>query len=138
MLFILGKIWEIDRSSLKKLFLMAKNMSQKSDRETLISQAIEYVRTLRSDIPWKIISEVEQEVLGKERSMIKPFQFSIDRATEKGIKKGRKEGIEKGIEKGREDVALNMLKEGMNVSQVSKITGMSKDKIKALQTKKAS
>ena len=82
--------------------------------------------------------------------MIKPFQFSIDRATEKGIekgiKKGRKEGIEKGIEKGREegreegieDVALNMLKEGMNVSQVSKITGMSKDKIKALQTKKAS
>ena len=78
--------------------------------------------------------------------MIKPFQFSIDRATEKGIekgiKKGRKEGIEKGIVKGREegieDVALNMLKEGMNVSQVSKITGMSKDKIKALQTKKAS
>ena len=109
---------------------------------------------LRSDIPWKIISEVEQEVLGKESRMIKPFQFSIDRATEKGIekgirkgrkegiekgiRKGRKEGIEKGIEKGIEDVALNMLKEGMNVSQVSKITGMSKDKIKALQIKKAS
>ena len=46
MLFILGKIWEFDRSSLKKLFLMAKNMSQKSDRKTLINQAIEYVRTL--------------------------------------------------------------------------------------------
>ena len=138
MLFILGKIWEFDRSSLKKLFLMAKNMSQKSDRKTLINQAIEYVMTLRSDVPWKIISEVEQEVLGKESCMIKPFQFSIDRATEKGIEKGLKKGIKKGREEGIEDVALNMLKEGMNVSQVSKITGMSKDKIKALQTKKAS
>ena len=83
MLFILGKIWEIDKwevdkSSLKKLFLMTENISQKSDRETLIKQAIEYVKNFRSDVTWKIISEVEQEVLGKESSMIKPFQFSID------------------------------------------------------------
>ena len=141
MLFILGNIWEVDKPVLCKLFSMVKKISHKSDRATLVSQAIEYVRTFKSDITWKILLEVEQEVLGQEESMIKPFQFSIDQAAEKGLKKGlrkgRKEGIEKGIEKGLEKVALNLLKEGMNASQISKVTGMSKDEVKALQIKKA-
>ena len=65
--------------------------------------------------------------------MIKPFQFSIDQAAEKGLKKGLRKGRKEGLEK----VALNLLKEGMNASQISKVTGMSKDEVKALQIKKA-
>ena len=46
-------------------------------------------------------------------------------AYEEGMKKGRKEGMEK--------VAQNMLKENLNISLISTMTGLSKDDILKLK-----
>ena len=80
--------------------------------------------------------------LAKE-SMIQSFNLSIEKVAEKkGLKKGREKGLERGLERGREEtqreIALNLLKKGIEVSDISEITSISEDEIKALQSKKAS
>ena len=88
--------------------------------------------------------------LAKE-SMIQSFNLLIEQVAEKkglkkGIERGRGEGLEEGIERGRgegreetqREIALSMLKKGIKVSDISEITGISEDEIKALQSKKTS
>jgi len=48
------------------------------------------------------------------------------------IQKAKAEGIEEGIEKGIHQVAKAMLKEGISVTQVSKITRLSEEEIKKI------
>jgi len=45
----------------------------------------------------------------------------------------RKEGLEKGLEKGRKAVAITMLKEGMNIEEISKITKLDKKEIELMK-----
>ncbi|GJM72143.1 hypothetical protein HMSSN036_43590 [Paenibacillus macerans] len=45
------------------------------------------------------------------------------REYEEGLKEGREEGLEKGIVKA----ALNMLREGMEIPLVAKVTGLSEE-----------
>ncbi len=47
--------------------------------------------------------------------------------------KGRWEGEREGLKKGRQEIVLNMLKEKINVSVISKVTGLSKKAIKKLK-----
>ena len=59
---------------------------------------------------------------------------------EKGLKKGKEEGIKVGIEKGIEkgaknekiNIAKNMLKEGLDIKLISKLSGLSIEEIKNL------
>ena len=41
--------------------------------------------------------------------------------------------LEEGMQKGREKIALNMLKEGFEVSIVSKVTGLSEEDLARLE-----
>ena len=53
-----------------------------------------------------------------------------------GKKEGKEEGIKEGIKEGKEEIAGNMIKEGIPTEQISKITGLNISKIKQLKTKK--
>ena len=76
--------------------------------------------------------------LAKE-SMIQSFNLSIEKVAEKkGLKKGLERGREEGREETQREIALNLLKKGIEVSDISEITSISEDEIKALQSKKAS
>ena len=50
-----------------------------------------------------------------------------------GFKEGVEKGIEKGMEKGQSLIALNMLRDGMDFSVVSKYTGIPTEKLKELE-----
>ncbi len=56
---------------------------------------------------------------------------------DEGIRKGLKEGLEKGVKEGLEqsknEIAKNMLKENMDISLISKLTGLSKEQINNLK-----
>ena len=58
-------------------------------------------------------------------------------AREEGLKEGYQQGIErgleKGIEKGIEQTVINMLNEGMDISLISKVTGMTEEDINRLK-----
>ena len=40
--------------------------------------------------------------------------------------------VNRGIEKGKKELVMNMLKQGLDVPFISKVTGLSKEKIKKL------
>ena len=60
---------------------------------------------------------------------------SYDTGLEEGMEKGIKQGIEQGIEKRNIEIAKNMLKEKIEISLISKMTGLSVDTIKELDLK---
>ena len=84
------------------------------------------------------IKALQSKKIAKE-SMIQSFNLLIEQVAEKkGLKKGREEGLERGREENQREIALNLLKKGIEVSDISEITGISEDEIKALQSKKTS
>ena len=46
--------------------------------------------------------------------------------------RGIKQGIEKGVEQGKKELVMTMLKQGLDVSFISKVTGLSKEDIRKL------
>jgi predicted transposase/invertase (TIGR01784 family) len=68
----------------------------------------------------------------------------MDKVMEIGMEKGMEKGIEKGLNQGRqegrleatEDLARNMLDSRLPAEQVSKITGLSLERINELRIKK--
>ena len=54
---------------------------------------------------------------------------------EEGMEKGKKEGMQEGIQQGMEKLVLNMLKEGTEISFISKVSGWTIDRILKLKDK---
>ena len=52
---------------------------------------------------------------------------------EQGLEQGREQGLEQGMQQNRQAIALNMLKEGLDIALICKITGLSEKELKALQ-----
>jgi predicted transposase/invertase (TIGR01784 family) len=50
------------------------------------------------------------------------------------LREGKQEGKEEGRQEGIEEVACNMLKNGLNIELVAKLTGLSVDKVQQLQS----
>ena len=133
-LFILGNVWEVNRKVIEKLFLMIKKLPEKKDREALFHLAVNYIMSFdkgpnkgNRKLHWEIILEVEKDVFKEEKGMIQQFKLSIEKTAEK---KGRKET--------QREIAMKLLKKGMEVSYISEITGISEDEVKNLQNKEAS
>jgi len=57
----------------------------------------------------------------------------INEIEERGEKKGIEKGMEKGIEKGKIETAIKMLKEGVDIAFISRITDLPVEKINDLQ-----
>ena len=61
----------------------------------------------------------------KDEEMIKNTQ--LRRAKEDGISEGISQGISQGIDAGKKEVAKSMIKEGLELETISKLTGLSMD-----------
>ena len=69
------------------------------------------------------IEEAQEEGLAK----------GMAEGLEQGIKQGIKQGIEQGIEQEKENTVKNMLKENIDIEIISKVTGLSIEKINKLK-----
>jgi predicted transposase YdaD len=72
---------------------------------------------------------------GFEEGIEKGIQKGIAEGIEKGIAEGIEKGIEEGIQKGiarEQEIARNLLANGVSVEIVAKSTGLSPDKVRAL------
>ena len=49
-----------------------------------------------------------------------------------GHQKGIQEGLQKGVQKGKFEVAKQLLREGVEIAFIAKMTGLSLDKLKLL------
>ena len=60
------------------------------------------------------------------------IEKGLEQGIEQGLEQGLEQGIEQGIEKAKYEDAKNMLKEGIDVDVVARVTGLPKDKIESL------
>src|SRR5262249_40932929 len=56
----------------------------------------------------------------------------IEQGMEQGMEQGLERGLERGKEQGLENAALNMLREGMDIYLIAKVTGYYEEKIESL------
>ena len=74
---------------------------------------------------------------GLEQGMKEGLEQGIKEGLETGKKQGLEQGIKEGLEAGKEQelikIVQNMLKEGLDISTISKVTGLSKQKITKLE-----
>lgn len=81
-------------------------------------------------------AEVEEEKI-KRTQILYAEERGEKRGIEKGIKQGIEQGIERGIEQGIEqnkhEIVKNMLKENIDVSIISKITGLTIEEIEKIR-----
>ena len=63
------------------------------------------------------------------------YDTGLEEGMEKGIEQGMEKGIKQGIEQEKLAIAKNMLKEKIEISLISKMTGLSVDIIKELELK---
>jgi predicted transposase/invertase (TIGR01784 family) len=55
-------------------------------------------------------------------------------ALREGELKGLQRGLRKGLLKGRQEIALNLLKSGMDIEQVAQVTGLKVEQVRQLQS----
>lgn len=82
------------------------------------------------------LNEEEEEVLMAEMSQWDnghKFTKLPNSYEERGVKKGIEQGIEQGIERGKIKVALEMLKEGLSIELIEKVTHLDQKTIEKLQ-----
>ena len=97
--------------------------------EKQIQEAEEQYNKITSDEKMMAIIEV------RERARREMLQDNYD-AKQEGIEQGKKEGIEQGIEHGKAEEKLSIAKKlkqtGMDIKQISEITGLAEEEIEKL------
>ncbi|MBQ9445603.1 MAG: hypothetical protein IJU61_03345, partial [Victivallales bacterium] len=56
-------------------------------------------------------------------------QSGFEKGEQSGFEKGEQSGFEKGIEQSKENFALNMLRYNYRLEEISKMTGLSMERI---------
>jgi len=103
-----------------------RELSQISERGTDMKEAVVRIKKLSKEESDLMI----EEAIEKNR---RDRVAELDYAREEGFTQGREKGIEKGMKEGMELAALNMLKNKMSLSLISKITGLSQSGILKLR-----
>ena len=128
---------EIEKNSQKVdlrdlLCYSLKNMTRMNKKK------FELVKILGGQVTRSFYSSIEEMSQDKDYQLWKVREetkeasyrnYIADKATRKGLKHGRKEGREEG----KKEIILKMKQNGMSLSEISKITGLSKEKIKKIK-----
>ncbi|MDP1723633.1 MAG: Rpn family recombination-promoting nuclease/putative transposase [Alphaproteobacteria bacterium] len=65
-------------------------------------------------------------------SMEQKYDEGLEKGEQIGLEKGEQIGLEKGLEKGKIEIALNMIKAGLDKEVIAQITGLSSVEIEKL------
>jgi len=77
--------------------------------------------------------EIDKSPLKKEVRMMEWITSWEKKGRQEGRQEGRKEGIEAGMKQEKIDIAIKMMKENLDSSLVSKVTGLSLEELHKLK-----
>lgn len=97
--------------------------------ETLLRYIFSAGKNLTKSEVVDMMKEIEMNYPeGRDVVMTLAEQY-IEEGKKQGLKQGIEKGIEKGIEEGKKQVAVNLIKEGMEYSYIEKLTGLTREEI---------
>ena len=100
-----------------------------TDKETAMEYfevVVRYIMNAREGIDEKELAKIVSEVSSKRGEAVMTI-------AEKLKKEGIKEGIKEGRKEEKIDIVRNMLKVGMKIEQIVKVTNMEEEKIRLLK-----
>ena len=97
------------------------------DSNPVIKKAAVILRELSADERARDLFERREKALRDERMRIRG-------ALKQGLEQGLEQGIQRGIQQGTLRVASKMLAEGMSISEVARLTGLSADELAQVKT----
>ncbi|WP_049895070.1 Rpn family recombination-promoting nuclease/putative transposase [Paenibacillus antibioticophila] len=98
-------------------------------RMALIMSVADQYFNADPELDKRLLEELKEQYPEEGRALMKLMPVWSRLGYEEGLKEGLEEGLEKGIEK----TALNMLREGMEISLVAKVTGLSEEQVVKLK-----
>ena len=108
------------------LDLGEKDLRNVSKGNGVVKKYMEELVKVNEDADFLNFISVEKDNMMIENSI-------RDEATKKGLKEGLEKGLERGTEQSKNEIAKNMLKENMDISLISKLTGLSNEQINNLK-----
>ena len=155
-LYVFQQIWSLDKSKnskeryefLQRFFSLMKKLSKTRKKGyiiDIIADVVTYFYQYNPKLDKKVLQKVSQEVTEELGGIdiMEAYDFTIKGAIQRGEEQGRQKGLQKGLREGRQEgaqqslqeVTLKLLGLGMDIKQISQVTGFSKAKIHKLQLK---
>ena len=110
--------------------LTDKELSVIETRGDDMKAAVQRLKMLSREKSMQIIEEAREKA---RRDRVAEIDYALDKGREEGMQKGRKKGREEGRITGMKEVALNLLKEHVDLNLIEKTTGLSKSEIETLK-----
>ena len=123
-----------------------ERVTKKMEENENLKEAVNRLNTLSEDEYLQRIADLREKAIRDEKAI---YGRGIEIGEEQGLKKGIEQGIKKGIKKGKEqgikegrkreakkqkeETARKMLKMGMDIETVIKITDLSKEEIQKIE-----
>ena len=107
-----------------------RELEELSQRGSDMKQVVERVKRLSKDEKLRIIEEKREK--GRwiyESQMAYARDEGLEQGIEQGIEEGRKEGREEGRTAEREEVAVKLIKEGLENSIIARVTGWTEQEV---------
>jgi predicted transposase/invertase (TIGR01784 family) len=80
---------------------------------------------------------IEKEYVKKLKEVLKMTKVAVairEEALEEGIEQGIERGIEQGIEMDKKEIAIKLLRRGMDIETIAELTDLSEEEILGLST----
>ena len=90
---------------------------------------------LKDEFDMDTTADIEEEMKTMCNLSTGIYEQGMERGIAQGMERGIAQGMERGAENTRRETALSMLKEGLPVDMVARITNLSIEEIKALHQK---
>ena len=95
-----------------------------------MKRAVEHLQDLSQDEEVRRWEEAREKFIRDQRA---EKAYAFDEGLEKGRQEGMQQGMQQGRQEGMQTVALNMIQKKLDISIISEVTGLSKEKIKKLK-----
>ena len=110
---------EIFEGELLRLLMLLSKEKQEAKRVEILLEMVKYLLSTRKD--------AEKY---RNKDFYKLLEAEYMTVLDKILEEGELKGIEKGIEKGKIETARNMMLEGIEVSVIVKVTGLTLEQLK--------
>ena len=131
-LALLSKIWNV-KQSVSELSSLVEAFAEFSEkREDLLLSVVSYLKTA-GGVSAKLWQQVENKAIQSGLLTRGGYMDIREEIREDGIQEGLQAGRQEGLQTGMRQVALNMLKNRLDIPLISKVTGLSEDQINKLK-----
>ncbi|MCY4644286.1 MAG: hypothetical protein OXB88_06665, partial [Bacteriovoracales bacterium] len=89
----------------------------------LTEKAADYIRQYDPRFTWKVLQEIESKILDEKDRIMPALKFSLDEAREEGLWKGK------------EEIVLNMFKEGADIRMICRFTRLTEGQVREIAQK---